>query len=29
MVKCDVLFEVRVEFLSTIWTSMGAKGLKV
>jgi hypothetical protein len=29
MVKCDVLFEVRTEFLNIIWTSFGFKGLKV
>jgi hypothetical protein len=27
MVKCGVLFEVRAEFLSTIYTSFGLKGL--
>jgi hypothetical protein len=28
MVKCGVLFEVRTEFLNTIYTSFGFKGLK-
>jgi hypothetical protein len=27
MVKCGVLFEVRTEFLNSIWTSFGFKGL--
>jgi hypothetical protein len=27
MVKCGVLFEVRTEFLNTIKTSLGFKGL--
>jgi hypothetical protein len=27
MVKCDVLFEVRIEFLNIIYTSFGFKGL--
>jgi hypothetical protein len=26
MVKCDVLFEVRTEFLNVVWTSFGLKG---
>jgi hypothetical protein len=29
MVKCGIVFEVRSEFLSTIWTSIGCKGLRV
>jgi hypothetical protein len=29
MVKCDVLFEVRTEFLNTIQTRVGFKGLKL
>jgi hypothetical protein len=28
MVKCDVIFEVRTEFLNNIYTSFGFKGLK-
>jgi hypothetical protein len=28
MVKCGDLFEVRTEFLSTLWMSFGFKGLK-
>jgi hypothetical protein len=27
MAKCGVLFEIRVEFLTTIYTSVGFKGL--
>jgi hypothetical protein len=27
MVKCGVLFEVRIEFLNNIYTSFGFKGL--
>jgi hypothetical protein len=29
MVKCDVLFEVRTEFLNNIWTSSVFKGLNL
>jgi hypothetical protein len=29
MVKCDVLFEVRTEFLNSIYRSLGFKRLKV
>jgi hypothetical protein len=29
MVKCSVLFEVRTEFLSTIYMSFGFKGLNL
>jgi hypothetical protein len=29
MVKCDVLFEVRTEFLNNIYTSFGFKGLSI
>jgi hypothetical protein len=27
MVKCGVLFEVRIEFLNSIWRNFGLKGL--
>jgi hypothetical protein len=29
MVKCDVLFEVRTEFLNNIYTRFGFKGLNL
>jgi hypothetical protein len=29
MAKCGVLFEVRTEFLNTIYMSFGFKGLKI
>jgi hypothetical protein len=27
VIKCGVLFEVRGEFLNTVWTNFGSKGL--